>query len=278
MPKIRYTYLYICIFILICIGLSISWSAKEGFTNYTLPRTIWSYWHDPNIPSSLRKILSERQAVLSTWEHRVLNEVTVYDYIAREEFPHKYNDLGHQHKADWIRLYLLKRYGGCWMDASILVNRSEEIEDMYTMSVKNQSELTAYSTGTNDYIENFFLMAPLESNIIRVWFDEFTEAVEIGFLAYKKKVFSKIDVSYLYGRDNDDVYLTQHACLQYVLRTQISYTPNLYMKNVWESMYKYQGECNHDNKCVVDKLKTTPKGLQPANIKLTRFNRTFFDT
>jgi hypothetical protein len=208
----------------------------------------------------------------------MLNETTVYDYIPKEEFPAGYDSLIHQHKADWIRLRLLKQYGGCWMDASIMVNRSDEIEDMYTMSVKNQSELTAYSTGTNDYIENFFLMAPLDSTIIRVWFDEFTEAIETGFLAYKKKVFSKVDVSYLYAKDNDDVYLTQHASLQYVLRSKLSYTPKLYMKNVWDSMYKYQGQCNHDSKCVVEKIKTVPKSLQPANIKLTRFTRTFFDT
>jgi len=278
MPKIRYTYLYICIFILICIGLSISWSAKEGFTNYTLPRTIWSYWHDPNIPSSLRKILSERQAVLSTWEHRVLNEVTVYDYIAREEFPHKYNDLGHQHKADWIRLYLLKRYGGCWMDASILVNSPKDLEALYSESIATKAEFTGFYFSTQllngqneSYIENWFMLAPLHSPLISLWLDEYTEAIDIGFLTYKKRVTSVIDISNIYGTGEDNennVYLTQHACLQYILRHKLTRKPTLVLKDAADTMFKPLVQCKWNSDCVIEYLNNTPIEEQPSYIKL----------
>ena len=265
----------LCILLLLLVYLKASADADtEGFTNITIPRIVWSYWHDPQIPPKVKQILDERRDVLSTWEHRTLNETTVYDYIPRDEFPKGYDDLLQQSKADWIRLYLLKVYAGCWMDASIIVNRSDEIEEIYRESIRVQSQLSGYSIGNSSYIEAFFLIAPLHSTIIIPWFDEYTSAIEIGFIPYKKKVVSKIDVSNCFSGE-EDTYLMVYAALQYTLRVILPEEPPMVLKHRDESMLKYQAECNHDNKCVVEKIRNTPKHLQPPNIKLTRFNREF---
>ena len=197
---------------------------NEGFSTYTIPRIIWSYWHDPHIPAKVKRILDERRDVLSTWEHRVLNEKTVYDYIPQDEFPKGYEVLGHQHKSDWIRLYLLKTYGGCWMDASIIVNRSDELEDLYKRSLSEKSELTAFyhtdrllNNNPRSFIENFFFLAPFDSSLLARWYDEYTLAIEIGLVAYKQRGFSKVDLTNVYQKDNDDVYFSAYACLEYVL-------------------------------------------------------------
>lgn len=265
----------LCILFLVLFVLKIKspHNTTEGFgNNYSIPRIIWSYWHDPQIPPKVKKILDERREVLSRWEHRVLNETTVYDYIPRHEFPKGYYELSHQAKSDWIRLYLLKVYGGCWMDASIIVNRSNEIEELYEESVLVKSQLSGYSIGNSSYIESFFLIAPVNSSIVNPWFDEFTSAVEIGFVPYKKKVVSKIDVSNCFSGE-DDTYLMVYAALQYTLRIILPEEPPMVLKHRDKSMLKYLVECNHDSKCIVEKIRNTPKDQQPANIKLTRFSR-----
>lgn len=279
MPK-HSTGLYILLLGLVLLGLVVLPSFREGFSERLLPRTIWSYWNDPNPPVRLRKILDDRRDALPGWSHRLLNETTIYGVIPRDAFPRGYGALSHQAKSDWIRLYLLKVYGGCWMDASIIVNRPDEIEELYTQSVEQRSELTGYANADGDtsYIESFCIMAPLGSKVISLWFEEFTLAITMGFLPYKRRVFAKIDASKCYAEDNDDTYLTVYAALQYVLQERIDYTPSIHVINVWNSMYKYQAECEHDNKCVVEKIKSIPKADQPANLKLTRFNRTFYDT
>ena len=246
--------------------------AVEGFA--TIPRIIWSYWHDPQIPPKVKQILDDRREVLSGWEHRVLNETTVYDYIPRDEFPKGYETLGQQHKADWIRLYLLKIYAGCWMDASIIVNRSTEIEELYEESLLRKSQLTGYSIGNSSYIETFLLMAPMKSTVISPWFDEYTSAIEYGFAPYKKKVSSKVDLSQCFSGE-DDTYLITTAALLYTLQVILPEEPPMVLKHRDESMLKYHVECNNDNKCVVEKIRNTPKHLQPPNLKLTRFNREF---
>lgn len=271
------TYIYILL-IVACIFIGIGFLYRrtvEPFITYSLPRIIWTYWHDPQIPPKIEKIMRERETVLSSWEHRLLNDETVYDYIPRDAFPEGYSELGHQHKADWIRLYLLKTYAGCWMDASIIVNRSDEIEEMYEESISIRSELSAYSdSGDSTYIETFLIMAPAESKVIEIWFNEYTSAIIAGFIPYKKKVTSKIDVSNCFAGD-DDTYLTTSAALQYTLRVHLYTKPSMVLKDRYKTMYKYLAECNHDSKCVIDKVKNTPIDQQPPNIKLTRFNREY---
>lgn len=260
----------------------------EGFSDTAdmadipdIPKIIWAYWHDPQIPPKLKRILDERREVLSTWEHRVLDQTTVYDYIPRDEFPQGYDELSHQHKADWIRLYVLKIYGGCWMDSSIIVNSGDELERLYKESVQTKSEFTGFylSSHTLDsvnetYIENWFILAPPSSPLISMWYEEFTEAVRIGFLPYKRKVFSKINVSNIYGEYEDDsVYLTQHAALQYVLRHRLKERPNILIYDASDTMFKPHVDCGWKSECVIEYIKNTPKEKQPHYIKLRSSER-----
>lgn len=264
----------LCIYIVFSIVL---FYANRVYSNtpYILPKIIWTYWHDPHIPSSIEKIIREREDVLSSWDHRVLNEETLYNYIPRNAFPDGYSQLTHQSKSDWIRLYLLKTYAGCWMDASIIVNRSDEIEEMYRESISIKSELSAYSDAQDrNYIESFLLMAPVGSKVIDVWLSEYTSAINSGFLQYKKKVTSQIDVSNCFD-DDDDVYLIVYAALQYTLRVHLYNNSQLVLKDRDTNMYKYLHDCDHDSKCIIEKIKNTPKEYQPSNIKLTRFDREY---
>ena len=278
MPRKRQIYIYIiivlvCIYIVYCLRKN----RTEGFTR-SIPRIIWSYWNDPIIPPKVEKIIKEREEVLLNWEHRILNEETVYDYIPRDEFPHGYHMLGHQHKADWIRLYLLKTYAGCWMDATIIVNRTDELEHLYQRTLSEESELTAYyhtdrlsNNNPRSFIENFFLIAPFGSSVIERWYDEYTLAIETGLIEYKKRVFSKVDVTHIYKKDNDDVYFSAYACLQYVLTEY----DKIILTNAFTSVYAYHDECRWDSQCVVNKIKRTPKQRQPDSIKLIRGDREY---
>jgi hypothetical protein len=250
--------------------------AVEGFSDgQYIPRIIWSYWNDPEIPPKVEKILREREALLSTWEHRVLNEKTVYNYIPRDSFPDGYDKLSHQHKADWIRLYILKDHGGCWMDSSIIVNSPNELERLYRESLQKKSEFTGFYLSTHtmksvkeSYIENWFIMAPPNSQVIRLWHEEYTDAVQIGFINYKKKVYSAIDVSNIYPKDDNYTYLTQHVALQYVLQVRLTSKPNILIFDAADTMFKPHIDCKWEEECVIRFIKNTPKEKQPSYIKL----------
>lgn len=247
---------------------------SEGFSE-SIPKIVWSYWNDPEIPPKIKKILDDREEILSTWEHRVLNEETVYNYIPRDSFPEGYDSLSQAAKSDWIRLYLLKWYGGCWMDASIIINTDVGVESMFKGSMQAASELTGFYLSSHTmnsvketYIESWFIMAPAGSRLISLWYEEFTEAVTGGFLPYKKKVFSKIDVSNIYPRSDENTYLTIHASLQYVLQVRMSSKPKILIFDAADTMFKPHIDCKWDTECTIRFIRETPKEKQPTFIKL----------
>jgi hypothetical protein len=269
------------LFLILCILCGLLYLEQrgktEGFSDGNIPRIIWTYWHDPQIPPKVKQMLDERRKVLGSWDHRVLNEDTVYDYIPKDEFPQGYDALGHQHKADWIRLYLLKTYAGCWMDASIIVNRADELEELYELSLEQDVGLTGYylperlaNGNPRSWIENFILLAPIGSSIINKWFDEFTLAIEIGFLPYKKRVFLKKDVSNIFPKEDENTYYTAYASLQYILTD----CDRIVIKDASKSVYTYHDECRWDSPCVIKKINNTSKNQQPDIIKLIGQDRT----
>lgn len=228
---------------------------------YIVPKIIWSYWNDHNIPKDVQLILDHRAQVLDSYKHIVLYEDTLADYID-EPPPANYDTLtSHANKTDWMRLTLLKKYGGCWMDASIIVNDAAGFDKLYEEAYRKQVELSAFylenATYRGDpytYIESCFLIAPKGSQLIRKWQKEFCYAITIGFNQYRKQVIHRIKNS-----DKIGVYLTIHTTLQIVLK-DCWFMPNILLYRAEDTIFKLRDECGWDNEkayeCVMNKLST----------------------
>jgi len=230
-------------------------------SSYSLPKIIWLYWDTPERPTLVQQIYDYNKDKLRGWDVRFLNKTDLPKYISDSDYPKNYSLLSTPHQADWIRLYLLKHYGGCWTDASIIFNDFSVMDRLYTQSVSIRSQLTGFSfKRTHLYIENWFIMAPKNSSVISLWFQEYTKAVEMGFMNYKHRLFDLgVNLSKIYKRHTDDVYLTQHACIQYVLQKQFLFTPPMIILPAEDAMLKIRQECNYDCKCTMNTIRDKPE-------------------
>ena len=225
---------------------------------YEIPKIIWSYWDSINtIPETVSEIINNRNRILYDWKPILLTEETIDKYINKDDYPTNYNGLAHCHKADWIRLYLLKHYGGVWLDVSIIINSRDKFNKNYEDSIKNKSQTTAYYLNNVplDFVENWYIMAPKNSYIINKWYNEFTYAIEIGFTNYKTELMQKgIRVSQIYAYGPDDTYLTMHAAMQKLIQSNEINTNDLLLYNACESMYKLHCDCKWEKDCLISKI------------------------
>ena len=251
----------IIILLLICILNFKREINTEQFMNYDLPKVNWCYWHSDDMPEQIRQIQENNKRKLIGWTIVIVTNTNKYKYIDKKD--DKYGKslfFSYAHYADWIRLYLLKKYGGLWMDISIIINDPKQIDHLWNISVMNNYELTGFNLNAleNDttelpVIENSFIMAPKNSEIISLWFEEFEKAWDMGFLNYKNEsIKNGIKYQNIF-RENDtgDVYLTQHGCLQVVLQKRLNREPRIYYKDSMETMYKIQGECGWKKPCFI---------------------------
>lgn len=89
-------------------------------------KIIWQYWHQgvENAPPLIRQCLASVKRFNPEYEVKVLTFETAGNYV---KMPQKYYDLVRQNKikiaffSDMLRLNLLRKYGGVWIDATMLM-------------------------------------------------------------------------------------------------------------------------------------------------------------
>lgn len=259
----------------------------EGFNDvYEIPKTIWTFWDTEQLPELIQTIKDHNLKILTKWKYILVTNNNINDYIPKNIFPKNYDSLKPSFKSDWIRLYLLKTYGGCWLDASIFINKQSELDNLYSESIAKKSQLTCFVLDIKKKhkdldiplsIESWFIIAPKGGNVISAWFNEFNKAVEIGFLPYKKQIIQDgVDINEIglgYAQKEDEVYLTVFACLNKVLQKVISPLPSLIFKDANETMFKIHSKCNFDHVCVMNTIKNDSDVKKIPYIKLVGADR-----
>lgn len=84
-----------------------------------IPRIIWTYWHAAPPPDFIQGCLENWQRFAPDHEIRRLDRNSALNWLPalRTDF----DALPAYRQADWLRIQLLARHGGVWMDASMLL-------------------------------------------------------------------------------------------------------------------------------------------------------------
>lgn len=85
---------------------------------------IWQYWHDgeENAPLLIKKCLESIREHMPNNKQIIISFNTIKDYV---ELPQRYYDLLEKgkislaHFSDVLRVYLLNKYGGTWIDSTV---------------------------------------------------------------------------------------------------------------------------------------------------------------
>ena len=239
-----------------------------------IPRIIWMYWDNSKIPLPIKNIITHNKKVLVNWEIIILNDTTIHDYI--KEFPENYKHITVQQKSDWIRLYLLKTYGGIWSDISIIYNDVKKIDELWEKS--NEYDFTGFYNGDKikgiyEIIETWFIMCKKNSKIISLWLDEYTAAIQEGFLTYKHRIVKEGTVLSKNNPGPDEIYFIVYYCLQNILQN-LKTIPKMNLLNAFDSMFYLTKKCGWLNKTCRRKIFKTKKYKLPY-IKLIRGDRKY---
>lgn len=90
-------------------------SAKVTDGRYPL----WTYWDDSAPPDFVKLCLETlRRHSTDQWELHVITNASVQQYVSLEDLPPAFYKLRPSFKADAVRLAVLRRQGGAWIDAT----------------------------------------------------------------------------------------------------------------------------------------------------------------
>jgi len=204
-------------------------------TRYRIPHIFWAYWHDPNnIPPIVNECFISWRRHYPTYSIIIVNNNTISKYINRDELPNKFDQIkAHQMRSDFIRLALLKKYGGVWLDATILMMKPIAhiwLDHKYDLAGFNQPLFETVKD--KPIFESWFISAPKNSKIIDLWNDEFTHAVDDfdtidDYLIEIKKDGVDLQKLWLPGTS----YLTIHVCFLVIQTKYPDILSNLYIES-----------------------------------------------
>lgn len=268
-------------------GVSIKKGITTNETNYDIPKIIWAYWDNKDkIPTCIQNILKNNLKTLKEWKLIFLNDSTIYQYIPASDMP-SFKGLHPAQKADWIRLYLIYTYGGCWCDAAIIINNETTLSQLRELSIKKKSLFTGFyfqsrvvDNNIFSFIECWFILAPKNSMLINMWKIEFEGAIKSGLLKYKKRLIAskKLNLKEMYNYKNNDTYLTVQTCLYKLSNTLPKYIlDHIILYKAENSMFKIQDLCKWDRKCIHHQLDYNSNVKKIPFIKLVTNDRKKFN-
>lgn len=180
---------------------------------------VWMYWSNPTLPLSV-------QACLANWEYycsksiynfvpKLVTDDNLEKYIDSEKLNHPCISQDYKYvalKSDFIRLLLLEKYGGVYMDASVFLTETLDwiIGDgngaSYFQAFFNERNMNI--SCKNAVIENSFLVAPPNHELISLWLKELY-SIDICTHAGIMNHVSNIPIQKNLGR----VYHVAYHCL-----------------------------------------------------------------
>ena len=101
-------------------------ASNEKKYNLVAPKIIWTCWWqgEENMPPLVKRCIESIHKHCSDYELRIITTDNMADYIKLPDYiwqKHQKGYVSRAHLADILRLSLLEKYGGIWMDATIFL-------------------------------------------------------------------------------------------------------------------------------------------------------------
>ncbi|OTG83213.1 hypothetical protein B9T31_14075 [Acinetobacter sp. ANC 4558] len=252
----------------------ISFRPRE-ISHIELPKNIWLYW-DGEIPELVSRCIQVIKDKNPAFKVTVLNAENLEQFCDTQYC--NIQGIALQHKTDLVRLNLLYKFGGIWLDASTILNR--DLNWIEALMHEYQAELFSYYRKNNttvlEYpvIENW-LLASVKGNIfIKQWLDELLKANQMGAKNYIQDLKNnEKNAQELFQHIGNIEYLFAYVACQKVMRED---QPNLVVLDCDENALMYQVKDRWvKEKILIDLAVNFRPVSEPYLIKLARKERNY---
>jgi len=248
----------------------------NGYDNSNeIPKKVWLYWdgHSDLVNICIKNI----NYYLPDFEINILNEDNLITYLP--DILDKKEDLPLANYTDLIRLELLYKYGGIWIDASILL--TENLDWLFNLKKEHNTDLIGFYSdfGTIDYnypiLETWFLACSKENNFIKDWLNEFKKCyISSSPTSYYDEI--KSDPKLIQNIVSFADYLIVYLSAIKIMRDKQDY--KILMLSANETGHKYNFGSNLHYQEFIDLfLKNAVPNSYPMLIKFEKSGRNLLD-
>jgi len=186
--------------------------------NTTDNKIIFSFWHCDDIPLSVKVAIHTWKKHNPDYKICLVTLDTVDNYIDTNDLPSNLKNKAIQYKTDCIRLLLLEKYGGIWIDSTILITKP--LTEWQTNDFDIGGYEADFFTTKKDkpVFENWFIAtSKSNSDIIKEWKNEFFRSAEYDDINdYINDLEKTIDLQNINGKH----YLSMHCAFLKIINNK----------------------------------------------------------
>jgi Mannosyltransferase OCH1 and related enzymes len=225
--------------------------AATANTLTSIPARIWTYWHSATLDPVVQQCIANWRRHCPGLDVQVIHAHTLGDVVDAGDLPPAFAALPAAKQADWLRLYVVRKFGGYWLDASTLLTQSLAwLDDL--RQTQGAEFVGFYIDGyTTDLrypiIESWAFGAPAGEPFMTAWQQEFHRAlIEEGEQRYLQALQAQAGGRQVLQGITDPAYLLIHVAAQQVLRRPNGFrlallraedTAFFYQQAVWWKWY-----------------------------------------
>lgn len=241
-----------------------------------IPKVIWTYW-DGKLPESVK------YSIASWYQHNPGYKINI---LTKGNLPNVIPELcttcfkhidSHARFSDLVRLNVLAKYGGIWMDASIICY--EPLDWIQKVQQEKNADFVAFylETFTTDIrypvIESWFFACTENNSFVQKWRDEFIRMNDFDSV---DDYITDLEIKKVDSQDIDSLnYLAIHMAAQKVMQYDRYPTSSMYLLKAEDGPYLYLHMTDWDSD---DAILALQKGMYEYKIvKMRDIERDSFD-
>lgn len=188
-----------------------------------IPAQIWTYWNAETPDAMVQECIANWRAQCPGFEVHMLNSRNLAERVPAGDLPPNFDALHPTKQSDWVRLYVVRHFGGYWLDATIVLTQPLQWLDEARRAHAAECVGFYLEGYTHDaghpVVESWAFGAPAHSPFVSAWQQEFHHAlIEQGTDAYLQDIHASAEGRALLQGIADPAYLLIHVAAQKVLR------------------------------------------------------------
>lgn len=234
------------------------------------PRVVWSCWDSSKFPEDVEEMINVTKKALINFTYCLLTPSNISRFLEIDKFHKGFSELHAQGKADYVRICLLAKYGGIYIDSTTYVNSGKEVEWLFTEAVNSGLQVFGFPQvdESSFFIPICFLGSPESSEFMKKWKSEFDVALRMNFRKYVRAFCKKIELVKILSKKRCCPYL-----IGSIIFTKITYENRTLLNDVFllphdRDSRRLIHECKLNGKCVRRRLLEDPVARNHPLIKL----------
>ena len=209
----------------------------------TIPKIIWTFWNEEKLPYIIDSCINSWKKHNPEFEINILNTTNYNAYLPDLNISDQKNlSDSFARKSDVIRLNILRKYGGTWLDASIICNAS--LQWILDLQQKYKVECVAYYLKkftdqsfikTSPVIESWFISCTSQSQFIADWCNEFMSINNYNSVDHY--IYHTVNAGTSVQHIDIPNYLAIHVAAQKIVQQPNNY--NLYLLRAEDEPYLF---------------------------------------